>query len=129
MTETKTKTTTETETRDSALAERFQELRAHDQRHAPPFAPSLMTARKPPRRSVVVFVGFGASVAAAAAAVALWIVPTERSPASVRPTLVQPVTVVRLEEPPLDFLLDDPQSAFLAKSPSFDVATAQEKKP
>ena len=116
---------------DPELAERFRELRHDDGKRVPPFA---VGARRPRSRAVWIgvsaFAGAGA-LAAAAGAVVLF--GSMRSAPEATPppdtNLVPTVTIVRLDPPPLDFLLQSPQADFLGQSPTFDVAPVQEPTP
>jgi len=111
--------------RDPALHERFRDLRVHDARRAPTFA--AIQKRRPRRKGPLVA---GAISAVALAAAVVLFMQTKgsvtRTAQVVDPKMVPTFTVVAVEPAPLDFLLDSPSSEFLGRSPSFDVATAQE---
>ena len=110
--------------REPELEARFRELRAHDARRAPRFE----QLARPPMRT---WRWIAPLALAAAALTALFLVVRGRAPhegptAPVSPTLVPTTTYVAIEPAPLDFLLDSPQSDFLGRTPSFDVAPVQE---
>lgn len=109
--------------RDERLERHFRELREHDARRAPPFALRA-------RRTRWLFAGSTGLAMAATAAVAVFVIRSvaPRPPAPTRPNLVPTSTAVIVSEPPLDFLLDTPQSDFLGQTPSFD-APPQEPRP
>ena len=102
--------------RDERLERHFRELREHDARRAPPFS------RERRRRTRWFFAGSAGFAMAAAAAVAVLAIRSvaPRSTPPRGPKVVPTVVALRIDEPPLDFLLDSPQADFLGQTPSFD---------
>lgn len=99
---------------DDRLHERFAELRANDARRPPPF--DAMWTAPPPRRSPWVLVAPLVRLSVAAAALLFVLRPA--APTSVAPASSPPMVV---EDPaPLDFLLEPPLGASLARAPDFD---------
>lgn len=107
---------------DDALRARFQRLRAHDARRAPPFHASW--GRRPPGPSVwrlATAAGAAAGGLAAAAALLLWCgassLRTHDAPTA---AVVPPPSPASAEPLPLDFLLDLPSGSVLRTTPDFD---------
>ncbi len=110
---------------DERLREGFAKLRADDARRAPPFD-AMWSARR--RRSPWVVLVPVTSVAAAAAVLLVWCTFAPSAPKS-EPVAVAPapLPVVADDPAPLDFLLDLPMGASLAKVPDFDKTLLQAK--
>jgi hypothetical protein len=116
---------------DERLKEGFAKLRKVDERRAPPFD-AMWRAPGRKRSPWIVVLPIGGAVAAAAAAVLLFIdvqhdasAPTAAAPVPAIVAAAPAMLVPALEPSPLDFLLDVPGHASLTTAPDFDRSLIQ----
>lgn len=112
---------------DDRLKEGFAKLRADDARRAPPF--EAMWSARPRRRSPWIVAAPMVSMAAAAAVILVWcrVAQYEAAPSAAVAVAPAAPPAIADDPAPLDFLLDVPMGASLAKVPDFDKTLLQGK--